>query len=273
MRFTPEAMYRPFGQSLARTPSAGSAGSVGHLTPRSHSLKRPMLSPHTPTNPSLYSQRPMSAHLGDCQLFPIPISHPIGQLVVCLLLFTCLLVCLFAGAYTYHPYPFYPSPLTLESNSPVGAFHLKKQLNSSPEPDYLMPPLLETNGSQVMPLYGHVLLHSVDCLLPAPESPECKSETPLVCGWKSCGLVFSQLEYMVSHIKSDHIIQVRSLFVCLFVVYLLLLSECGSDAGVRLPLGGLCATTEVLQGPIHASHPPEETHGRETTQVSVQALL
>ena len=95
MRFTPEGMYRPFGQSLVRTPSAGSAGSVGHLTPHSHSLKRPMLSPHTPTNPGLYSQRPMSAHVGDCQVFPIPISHPIGQLVSLLLLFTSLFVCLF----------------------------------------------------------------------------------------------------------------------------------------------------------------------------------
>ena len=136
MRFTPEGMYRPFGQSLVRTPSAGSAGSVGHLTPHSHSLKRPMLSPHTPTNPGLYSQRPMSAHVGDCQVFPIPISHPIGQLVCYCCLLACLFVCLFTGAYTYHPHPFYPSPLTLETNSPIGPCHLKKQLPSSPEPDY-----------------------------------------------------------------------------------------------------------------------------------------
>ena len=76
-----------------------------------------------------------------------------------------------------------------------------------------MPPLLENNGKSLMPLYGHVLTQPVGCgediLLPAPESPASRSESSLVCGWMNCGLEFSQLEHMVAHIKSEHIIQVR----------------------------------------------------------------
>lgn len=51
------------------------------------------------------------------------------------------------------------------------------------------------------------------------------------------------------------------------------MSGSGSDAGVRLSLGGMCPTAEALQSAVHASHPPEETHGGEATQVSVQTLL
>ncbi|KAI6646205.1 Transcriptional activator GLI3-like [Oopsacas minuta] len=188
MRFTPETMYRPFGQSSVRTPSTGSAGSVGHLTPRAHSLKRPMLSPHTPTNQNPYSHRPMSAHVGDCHLFPV--HHQIG-------------------AYTYHPHTFYPSPLALESLSPPGISpcHFKRQVTSPDSQEFVpyMSPLVEAN---------------TDCdedkvLLPEPDSPVC--EDCHVCRWNSCGLEFKQLENMVTHIKSDHIIQGVGLtreFVC-----------------------------------------------------------
>ena len=129
-----------------------------------------------------------------------------------------------------------------------------------------------------MPLYGHKLLSCVDCgediLLPAPESPICKSESPLVCGWKNCGLEFNQLEFMVAHIKSDHIIQARLLFfVCLFVCLFVVVLGCRRDAGVRLSLGRMCPTTEALQGSVHAGYPSEETHGGETTQVSLPTLL
>ena len=85
MRFTPESMVRSFGQSLVRTPSTGSPGSVGHLTPRGHALKRPLLSPHTPTNLSGFSQRPVSAHV-----FPIQLSHPISESCVCCFRFVAI---------------------------------------------------------------------------------------------------------------------------------------------------------------------------------------
>ena len=126
----------------------------------------------------------------------------------------------------------------------------------------------QVRPTQLSALSCYVLF--IDC----QEEPV--QECPHVCRWGSCAMEFCSLESLVTHIRSDHILQVVLccyLVVVVVVVVLLYCAEGGwSEQRVRLPLGELRQADETLQGAVHAGYPPAATHRREAAPLPLQAV-